>query len=156
MALKHRIARILHTLIVGGAHPRKREYLEELKLKIREANLDSQITFTGNRDDLREILSISDLVLSLTRQPESFGRTTLEALAMGIPVAGYAHGGVVEQLEALLPAGKVPVSDIAAMASRLGDWYENPPQPDPENPFSLGNMLDHTFQEYKKLNVQST
>ena len=66
-----------------------------------------RVTFTGHRSDLQNIISISSIVLSLTQQPESFGRTTLEALALGKPVIGYEHGGVGEILDALLPSGKI-------------------------------------------------
>ncbi|RMG30664.1 MAG: glycosyltransferase, partial [Gammaproteobacteria bacterium] len=88
-------------VIAGGAHPRKRAYVQALERAIEEAGLAGYLVVTGHRDDLREVLAASDYVLSLTQVPESFGRTTLEALAMGRPVIGYAHGGVREQLEAL-------------------------------------------------------
>ena len=82
-----------------------------------------------HRGDLREIMAVSDAVVSCAAKPETFGRVTLEALSMGIPVAGYDHGGVREQLNALLPVGKVPVGDIATMAQMLTAWQKNPPVP---------------------------
>lgn len=102
----------VHGLIVGGAEAKKRPYLAELRDKVRQAGLDADITFTGQRGDLREIMAVSDLVLSLSIQPESFGRTVLEALSMGVPVIGYDHGGVGEQLACLFPEGRVPLGDL--------------------------------------------
>jgi glycosyltransferase involved in cell wall biosynthesis len=84
----------VHGLIVGGAEAKKQAYLNELQDKVAKGRLQQDITFTGQRPDLREILAISDLVLSLSSKPESFGRTVLGALSMGVPVVGYAHGGV--------------------------------------------------------------
>lgn len=141
-----------HAVIAGGTHPRKLAYLEELKTKVREAGLGDRVTFTGNRDDLREILAISDLVLSLTRQPESFGRTTLEALAMGIPVAGYDHGGVGEQLERLFPPGRLAPNDPEESAERIEQLLGGHPAVSQPNPFTLNRMLEDTVATYQELN----
>ncbi|GBL46756.1 glycosyltransferase [Sulfuriferula multivorans] len=54
---------------------------------------------------MREVFAVSDIVLSLSSKPESFGRTVLEALRLGTPVVGYNHGGVGEILAAAYPAG---------------------------------------------------
>ena len=49
--------------------------------------------------DLPSYLMISDLVLSCSIKPEAFGRTVLEAQAMGRPVIAFNHGGSVELVE---------------------------------------------------------
>lgn len=67
-------------------------------------------------------MAVSDAVVSCAAKPEAFGRVILEALSMGCPVAGYDHGGVREQLDALFPAGKVPVGNIEAMSQKLIAW----------------------------------
>lgn len=138
-----------HGIIAGGAHPKKLDYLEEIRSRAVELGIDEAITMTGARTDLREIMAVSEVVLSLTTQPEAFGRTTLEALALGRPVLGYAHGGVEEQLDALLPEGKVPVGDTATLATRLSQWQEHPPRPAKENPFTLKAMLQQTMAVYE-------
>lgn len=117
----------VHGLVVGEAHKRKKKYAEMLLTLVRESGLEKVVTFTGHRTDLRDVLAVSDVVLSLTIVPESFGRTTLESLALGKPVLGYAHGGVEEQLNVFLPEGKVPVNDVESAAARLEAWYGNPP-----------------------------
>ncbi len=141
----------LHALVVGGAHPRKTSYFDEIRARVEAGGLADRITFTGNRDDLREILSISTLVLSLTRQPESFGRTTLEALAMGVPVAGYDHGGVGEQLDVLFPQGRIPALDTAAAVTTVGTLLRQPFRVQRENPFTLQRMLEGTVDVYREL-----
>lgn len=145
----------VHALIVGGTHPKKAAYLDELAQRINDAGLSDRVTFTGNRDDLREILSISTLVLSLTSQPESFGRTTLEALAMGIPVAGYAHGGVAEQLDKLFPEGKLEPLKPSAAAQTIQQLLQDSPPVKTPNPFTLDNMLEATVAVYQELLQQS-
>lgn len=101
----------VHGLVVGGAEAKKLPYLTELRDKVNRAGLGEDITFTGQRGDMREIMAVSDLVLSLSTKPESFGRTVLEALSMGVPVLGYDHGGVGEQLALYFPQGRVPLGD---------------------------------------------
>lgn len=141
----------LHGLIVGGAHPRKQDYHRELLSKLSEAGLSERITFTGNRSDLREILSISALVLSLTRQPESFGRTTLEALSLGIPTAGYALGGVEEQLRILYPQGLLPPLDPGNSVPLIRNLLKSPPPVSQANPFTLERMLEGTLAVYQEV-----
>lgn len=141
----------VHGLVVGGSHPKKAAYAAELRARVREAGLGDRVTFTGNRDDLREILAISTLVLSLTRQPESFGRTTLEALGMGVPVAGYAHGGVAEQLDRLYPAGRIPPLDPDAATRIIRERLEDPLTVAAPNPFTLERMLEGTLAVYREL-----
>jgi len=123
----------------------------ELQARLAAPGLGGAVTFTGYRSDVREILAVSDVVLSLSRQPEAFGRTVNEALALGVPVAGYAHGGVGEQLERHFPAGKVAPCDTAAMVDRLRAWYTTPPSVEGVRPYTLGAMLDSTLQLYQAL-----
>jgi glycosyltransferase involved in cell wall biosynthesis len=140
-----------HGLIVGGAHLKKAEYLEEVKQRAQSMGIAERITFTGHRSDLQHIFSISSVIFSLTQQPESFGRTTLEALAIGKPVIGYDHGGVGEILEALLPAGKIRLGDIDAIIARLKQWETAPVMPSQTSPFTLEKMLSETTQLYQSL-----
>ena len=71
--------------------------------KVRGHAIERNITFTGYRKDIREIMASSFIVYSLSRAPEAFGRVTLEALKMGVKVIGYNHGGVREQMRIILP-----------------------------------------------------
>lgn len=118
-----------HAVIVGETKKGKEAIRMEIEQAFEAAGLSADVTWTGHRRDLRDVLCACDVTLSLTLQPESFGKTTLEALALGRPVAGYEHGGVGEQLEVFLPQGKVPTGDPAAMAALLSKWYQNLPIP---------------------------
>ncbi len=138
-------------LMVGDAHPRRQQFKTDLQNKVNASALEQDIIFTGHRNDLREILSISDVILSLSTQPEAFGRTTLEALAIGKPVAAYDHGGVAEQLTALLPEGKIKNNDINGMVELLAQWQKQPPTVKEGNPFTLQRMLSDTLRIYEVL-----
>lgn len=118
-----------HAVIVGETKKGKEKIRQELEEAFRAAGLEQAVTWTGHRRDLRDVLCACNVTLSLTLQPESFGKTTLEALALGCPVAGYEHGGVGEQLNVFLPEGKVPTANPEAMADTLARWYVDPPTP---------------------------
>lgn len=82
-------------------------YVHELQSIARDLGIADRISFTGVRSDLVEIYAASSVVLSLSTKPESFGLVVAEALSMGRPVVGYAHGGVAEQLRQSYPEGVV-------------------------------------------------
>ena len=111
--------------------------------------LKGRITFAGYRSDVREVMAVSSVVLSLSRQPEAFGRTVNEALGLGVPVAGYAHGGVGEQLARHFPAGRVPPLDTGAMVDLLEAWNTAPPSMQGVSPYALADMLDRTLELYQ-------
>lgn len=138
----------VHGLIVGDADPRRQPYMEELKNKVKTLGLNETITFTGHRSDLREIMSISNIVFSLSREPEAFGRTTVEALSLGVPVIGYDHGGVGEQLATIMPDGAVPPTDIDQSCQLLQRWLNTPPALPHDQPYTLEKMLHSTMQVY--------
>ena len=143
----------VHGVIVGAAHPTKTKYEDELKKKISSLGLQSHITLTGHRADLKEILSVSSIVFSLSTEPEAFGRTTIEALTLGTPVIGYCHGGVKEQLEQILPDGMVPVGSIQSAVAKATQWMSKPPIPTKDHPFTLHSMCTKTLRLYEELHT---
>jgi len=144
----------VHGLIVGGEHPRKRRFGEELRQLVRSLKLEEHITMTGHRADMKEIYAISDLVLSLSSRPESFGRTVLEALNLGTRVAGYSHGGVGEILGATFKAGLIPPGNQEELCNRVRQLLEtSAPAVAPVTQFRLADMLDQTIRLYEELHA---
>ncbi len=140
----------IHGLVVGGPHRRKTAFLEELKEKTRALDLENEITFLGHRNDIKDIMSISNVVLSLSKEPESFGRTVLEALYLGIPVIAYNHGGVAEILSKMYPYGCVDPNDTAAVCDKITSYYRQPVLVSDKNFFTLDKMLNDTLTLYCK------
>jgi glycosyltransferase involved in cell wall biosynthesis len=141
----------VHGLIVGGASASKQRYLQKLRYRVRSVGVEADISFTGQRDDLKNILAISNLVLSLSTQPESFGRTTLEALRLGVPTAGYDHGGVGEILRTVYPVGLLPLGDIDSAAQHIARLLDHPKVVPDGDFFPLQAMLDQTLALYEDL-----
>ena len=143
----------IHGLIVGGVDKRKQKYLHELKSLVRKNNVEEQISFTGHRDDIKNILSISDIALSLAKIPEAFGRTALEALALGVPVIAYDHGGAKEILEDLFPKGKIEPHNVDNTVSLVEEFYKSKPIVKNKNIYTLDNMLDKTINIYNSFDL---
>lgn len=140
----------VHGLIVGGAEEKKKSYQTELKTLITSLGLESNITFTGLRSDIREILSQSQLVFSLSTKPETFGRTTLEALSLGRPVIGWGIGGVGEILTAMFPDGRIPNGDEEQLLRMTRHLLQHPTAPARNSQFLLSNMQQQTLSLYKR------
>lgn len=141
----------VHALVVGGAEEAKLRYLAELKAAIAARGLQDDITFTGQRGDIRDVLSQCDVVLSLSTKPESFGRTVLEALSLGRPVVGWDVGGAGEILRALFPEGAVPPGDTTALHARVARLLDHPGVPVPNDRFLLNEMTARTLALYHSL-----
>ena len=141
----------LHAVVVGGADPKKAAYLQEIQDSIQDQGLTDRITFVGHRSDIREWLALSDVVLSLSNQAETFGRTALEALSVGTPVIGWNRGGVAEILSQVYPQGLIAVDDHAALLKAVKLHLEEPQQVKPVTMFSLKEMCDQTLHLYKQI-----
>ncbi|MBF4988274.1 glycosyltransferase family 4 protein [Methylophilus sp. 14] len=139
----------VHALLVGEVAIDKQCFAASLQQKIHAAGLAEHITLTGYRQDVKQIMAIANIVYSLSTEPEAFGRTTLEALSLGVPVIGYAHGGVAEQLAALLPEGAVPVGNVAEVAMLTLSWLAQAPTVLPNTQFSLQVMQQKTLAVYQ-------
>ena len=141
----------VYGLIVGGAEPRRQRYADQLQRQVQEKGLSEVVLFTGHRADMREIYAISTLVLSLSAQPESFGRTVLEALSLGVPVIGYDHGGVGEILHQVYPAGLTPLGDLERLLERVTVLLNAAPPVPAEPAFPRQRMLNDTLALYAEL-----
>ena len=135
-------------VVAGGVDPRHRAYADDLRARGRD------IVFTGQRPDLREIMAISAAVVSLSQKPESFGRTVLEALSLGIPVVGYEHGGVGEILARIYPDGRVAVGDTDTAAYKLRAILNDPAAAERsvrDHDFDVARMCAQTLDLYQEL-----
>ncbi len=138
-----------HVYIEGDPRLASTDYVNELKATFATAQLDGHITWLGARPDLRDVLCGCDVTLSLTRQPATWDRAVLEALALGRPVIAYDHGVVGELLEAFQPEGRVAPGDIPAIIDTLTQWNTYPPSPVSEIPYPY--KLSDTADTYRKL-----
>ena len=63
---------------------------------------------------------LADIVLSTSSlEPEAFGRTTVEAMAMGRPVIATAHGGSLETVKQDVNGWLVKPGDVDDLANAI-------------------------------------
>ncbi|MCA9053639.1 MAG: glycosyltransferase family 4 protein [Planctomycetaceae bacterium] len=139
-------------VIAGGADRKRAGYERELHTEVARRGLGDAVVFTGHRNDLREILSISTVSYSLTNNPpEAFGRTIVEALSLGTPVIGYDRAGAGEILRQLHPQGAVAAGDVgSAMESTLHVLRGAPREIRPNELFTEGRMVAETLSLYHR------
>ena len=72
-----------------------RSYLRRLHETVAELGLDGAVRFLGEREDVPEILRACDVAL-VPSWDEPFGRSVVEAMAMGVAIVATAVGGPAE------------------------------------------------------------
>ncbi|GAB2507057.1 glycosyltransferase [Lysobacter humi (ex Lee et al. 2017)] len=135
----------------GAREPGREAYIHELEAEAQAAGVADAIAFTPPTDAIARAYAASGLVLQLSRKPEAFGRTVLEALAVGRPVLGWAHGGVGELLARFQPGGAVAPFDMPALNATAGALLARPPRPPATIPLTLQAMQEATLDVYAEL-----
>lgn len=140
-------------LWMPGAREAGREaYIEELEAEARARGFPDALAITPPTSAIVRAYAASDLVLQFSRKPEAFGRTVVEALSVGVPVLGWAHGGVGELLAELQPEGAVPTFDAGALQGQALRLLQQPPTSAIATmPYTLRAMQDATLAVYDEL-----
>lgn len=136
--------------LLGAEEPGREDYLAELRALAASLGVEAALRASPPRAAVVPAYAAADLVLQLSEKPEAFGRTVVEALAVGAPVLGWDHGGVGEQLAALQPSGAVPFSDDARLRDRALALLATPPAPPLAIPYTLAAMQQATLDLYAR------
>lgn len=137
--------------LLGACEAGRAHYLSELQTEAARLGVVDAIALTPPTTEIAAAYAAADLVLQLSRKPEAFGRTVLEALAVGRPVLGWAHGGVGELLRELQPQGAVAPFDALALAQTARALLAHPPTPAVTMPHTLRAMQESTLAVYAEL-----
>lgn len=139
-------------LWMPGAREAGRErYVAELEAGAARAGLADALAITPPTAGIADAYAAADLVLQLSRKPEAFGRTVIEALSVGRPVLGWDHGGVGELLRELQPPGAVAPFDAAALADAARTLLAQAPALPATMPYTLAAMQAATLAVYAEL-----
>lgn len=140
-------------LWMPGAREAGRErYIADLERDAAQSGIAGALAITPPTSAIAQAYAASDLVLQLSRKPEAFGRTVIEALSVGRPVLGWAHGGVGELLRELQPQGAVPPFDAAALAAAARTLLAQPSPPAVTmSAYTLQAMQAATLACYREL-----
>jgi len=148
--LKEKITDVVG-LIVGGVREDKQGYFASLKVLADELGIAEQIVFAGSQEKVAEIYALSDVVVSSSKKPESFGRSVAEAIAMNTPVVATGHGGVLDIIKEGENGAFYAVGDAVALAQKIleirhlsFDGYQYV-----KAHFSLAQMVTKTQEVYE-------
>lgn len=89
------IRKFIHVDIIGWGD---KNYIEQLKSRIKELNLNDQVTFLGRRNDIHSLLAKYDVGLMCSRA-EAFGRVTAEYMHAGLLVIASDTGANPELIK---------------------------------------------------------
>lgn len=117
----------LRVLIVGGpVSPASERYGRQLKETSHRLGLDEQVIFTGVRKDLKNVIAGLDALVSLSTDPEPFGETLVQAMAMEKPVIACRLGGPAEIVDDPACGLLIPAKDPRALAEALETLARHP------------------------------
>ncbi len=141
-------------VIVGGIRHDKKEYFERLENLTKEIGIENQIVFAGSQSKMAEIYELSDLLISSSKKPESFGRTIVEAMAMNTPVIATRHGGALDIIQEGRNGELFTPGNPQELASKILK-QKSEPKSDLRSytlkNFSLEKMVDSTIEVYDEL-----
>lgn len=103
-------------LIIGGASESDRSYESFIHGLVAELKLTEQVVFTGFQRHVAEYLSLLDIVIHASIDPEPFGRVVLEGMALKKPVIGSRGGAIPEIIEEGVTGMTYPPGDADRLA----------------------------------------
>ena len=122
-----------------------------------QLGVQDRVIFLGHRKDIREILAVQRCLAQLDREARSLRAGDRGIPRFGHPVVAYDHGGAAEQLEIMLPSGRVPVGDLERATQTVADFLRTPNHrdraplhPGPDATVHLGGVRGASFSDVRK------
>ena len=115
----------LYGLIIGGWSEMDHEYLRTLRQAVKEAGLTDRIRFLGYRKDIPALLSILNIFIHASIEPEPFGMVLPEAMAAKVPVIATRFGGPLEIFDSGGCGALVPPEDGRAIAEECIKYFSD-------------------------------
>jgi glycosyltransferase involved in cell wall biosynthesis len=112
-------------LVVGDSLLNSSEFKEGLAARMRALDLEKTVRFVGFRNDVPDVLSQLTAMISAS-WAEPFGRTVMEAMALGVPVVATDAGGTPELIRDGQNGLLVPPHDPPALARAIMRLADDP------------------------------
>ena len=147
-----------HAIILGSDQGRK-VYLKKLLNLSQRFRLNEKLSFIGQLKDMPAAYKVSDVVVSSSIKPESFGRVAVEAQAMSKPIIASDIGGSKETIlkdksGMLFSSGNSRELALSKMMDFDKERLNNMGVEGRNNvikKYNVDQMCQTTFTEYKKL-----
>ena len=115
----HKLGRRDIRCLLIGSDKVDKAYREGLEALIGRHGLGGVARIIDRCDDMSVAYMLSDVVVSASTEPEAFGRTLIEAQALGRPVIATDHGGPRETVVPGRTGWLTPPGDADALAAAI-------------------------------------
>lgn len=112
--------------VLAGSDQGRHDYVRELIAHAEALGVAERVRIVGNVEDMPAAMMLADVVVNASTDPEAFGRTIIEAQAMGRMVVATDHGGARETIRDGETGLLVPPADPVALASAIDKLLELP------------------------------
>ncbi len=140
-------------LILAGDDQGRSEYTQSLRDMIESEKLSANIKIVGHCSDIPAAMSVSDIVLAPSQEPEAFGRVAAEAGILQKPTIVSDLGGQKETVIDGVTGIRVKVGDVHSLTAAIRKLLS----------FSLEQKSEmgkkaaaHISTNYSKHNLQKT
>jgi glycosyltransferase involved in cell wall biosynthesis len=110
--------------IVGGKHDLEPNYLDFIKAKISELNLEDRTIFAGLQQNVPVWMQAMDIIVHASDN-EPFGIVVVEAMALGKPIVAGASGGPTEIITPAVDGLLAPYGDSDSLADAILRYLED-------------------------------
>ncbi len=147
--------------IIIGSEQGRNVYKKQLQDLVQQHRLNKLIKFIDHCEEMPVAYGVANLVCSCSIEPEAFGRVSVEAQAMQIPIIASDIGGsketIIKDKTGYLYKNKDPIDLADSIASIMQKNYNSLKTIGIEGrknvltKFDVDKMCQTTFTEYKKL-----
>ncbi len=115
-------------LILTGGDQGRGKYTRGLIAEAEALGIAPRLRLAGHVEDMPAALMLADIVVNASTDPEAFGRTVVEAQAMGRIVVAADHGGARETVIDGQTGFLFPPGNAAALAAMLDQVLDLAPE----------------------------
>jgi glycosyltransferase involved in cell wall biosynthesis len=116
----------VHAVLIGEALFGEDAYVETLRARARESDLEGRIQFLGFRADVPTLMKSVDVVVHTSTSPEPFGRVIVEGMLANRPVIATRAGGALEIIKSGETGILVQPGSAAELSSAIRELRSNP------------------------------
>ena len=91
----------------------------------KKPSLNNHVFLTGNRNDIAEIMSASDIVVHSASEPEPFGLVLAEAMATGTALIATKAGGPLEIIKDGITGLLIPMKSASSIRDAIQKLLES-------------------------------
>jgi glycosyltransferase involved in cell wall biosynthesis len=110
------------------------DYFERLKCIVKSEKLEDNIFFTGQRNDIPDLINCMSVLIHASVLPEPFGRVLLEGMALSKPIIATNIGACPEIVEEGKTGLLVNPDDARGLANDIMSLLK-----DPKKALEMGN-----------------